>query len=235
MDDELMLYLASMHDMGIDWVMNSDRYTDTMTDIASLLPSEQKPVALLSCQRFIHLRQDDDAYQPLQAWNIEQIKCHTLLWNKIRPFFPQWRLEVESQFEIINCVANDLVFAYMVTPDQTPALRRLMQQFITDWPDAQISGNKDWTFILHASFSKAKVLKKCADILDVELNHVVAIGDGMNDITMLDGSITNFVGCPANASPEVIRAVRNAGGIVSGAQEAAGTLEIIQSFLEKLL
>ena len=234
MNDELMLYLASVHDMGIVWVMNSDRYTDTMADIASLLPAEQKPRALLSCQRFIHLRQDDDTYLPVQEWNIEQIKFHSLLWNKISPFFPQWRLEIESQFAILDCVVNDLVFAYRVKPDQAPALQRLMQQFITDWPAAQISANQEWTFILHASFSKAKVLKKCAKLLGIELNHVIAIGDGMNDITMLNGSVTNFVGCPANASPEVIRAVRNAGGIVSGAQEAAGTLEIIQKFLKKL-
>jgi len=124
-----------------------------------------------------------------------------------------------------------MVFAYRVMPDQTPALRRLMQQFITDWPDAQISGNKDWTFILHAAFSKAKVLKKCVELLGVELDHVIAIGDGMNDISMLDGSVTNFVGCPANSSSEVIKTVRNAGGIVSGAHEAAGTIDIIQRFI----
>ncbi len=235
MDNDLMHYLAAVQNMGIVWVMNSDRYTDTMADIASLLPGEQKPLALLSCQRFIHLRQDDDAYLPVQEWNAEQIKCHRLLWNKISPFFPQWRLEVESQFAILDSAVNDLVFAYRVTPDQTPALRRLIHQFITDWPDAQISGNNDWTFILHASFSKAKILKKCAQLLGVALNHVIAIGDGMNDITMLDGSVTNYVGCPANASPDVLRTVRNAGGIVSVEHEAAGTIEIIKKFLDKLL
>ena len=235
MDDALMLYLASVQDLGILWVMNSDRYTDTMVDIASLLPAQQKPHALLSCQRFIHLRQGDDDYQPVQDWNTEQIKCHSILWKKISPFFPNWRLEVESQFEILECVVNDLVFAYRLMPDQTPALRRLMQQFVTDLPDAQISGNKDWTFILHASFSKAKILKKCAELLAVEKDHIIAIGDGINDISMLNGSVTNFVGCPANASPEVMRAVRNAGGIVSGEEEAAGTLDVIQKFLEILL
>jgi hydroxymethylpyrimidine pyrophosphatase-like HAD family hydrolase len=235
MDDDLMRYLAAVQNMGIVWVMNSDRFTDTMADIASLLPAEQKPLALLSCQRFIHLRQNDDAYLPVHEWNAEQIHCHMLLWNKISPFFPQWSLEVESQFEILDCVVNDLVFAYRVTPEQTPALRCLMQHFISDWPDAQISGNKEWTFILHVSFSKAKVLKKCVELLGVESDQVIAIGDGMNDITMLDGSVTNFVGCPANSSSEVIKTVINAGGIVSRAHEAAGTIDIIQRFLDKLL
>ncbi len=167
MDSALMQYLASVRSLGIQWVMNSDRYTDTMADIASLLPAEQKPRALLSCQRFIHLRDGDDTYLPLEAWNAEQTQRHTELWTKIRPLFPQWRSTVESQFTLVDCVVNELVFAFRVSPEQTPALRGVMQQFITAQPDAQISGNQEWTFILHASFSKGKVLKKCAELLDI--------------------------------------------------------------------
>ena len=118
------------------------------------------------------------------------------LWKKIKPLFPQWRSEVESQFPILDCVVNDLVFAYRVSPDQTPALRKVMQQFIAGQPDAQISGNQEWTFILHASFSKAKVLKKCADLLSIPADHVIAIGDGINDITMLNGSSNKICRLP---------------------------------------
>jgi len=234
MDSDLVRYLASVRDRGIVWVMNSDRYTDTMAGIASLLPEQQKPLALLSCQRFIHLRDGDETYLPVEAWNVLQTQKHTALWKKISPLFPLWRAKVESQFSIVDCVVNELVFAFRVSPDQTPALRGVMQQFIKDQPDAQISGNQEWTFILHASFSKAKVLKKCAQLLGFSTDHIIAIGDGINDITMLDGSVTKLVGCPANASPEVIHAVRYAGGIVSGAHEAAGTLDIIRNFLAKL-
>jgi hydroxymethylpyrimidine pyrophosphatase-like HAD family hydrolase len=235
MDADLMQYLASVRDMGIVWIMNSDRYTDTMADIASLLPEKKKPKALLSCQRFIHLLNGDESYVPVQEWNLQQIKMHELLWNKISSHFPQWRSRVELQFPILDCVVNELVFAYRVTTDQTPDLRRVMKQFITPWPDAQISGNQEWTFILHASFSKAKVLKKCAELLGFDADHIIAIGDGINDITMLNGAVTQFVGCPANASPEVIEAVKQAGGIVSDAQEAEGTLDILRKFLIKLL
>jgi hydroxymethylpyrimidine pyrophosphatase-like HAD family hydrolase len=235
MDHALMQYLASVRDFGIEWVMNSDRYTDTMTEIASILPAEQKPLALLSCQRFIHLHDGDETYLPVEAWNTEQTQRHAKLWKKIRPLFPHWRSKVESQFIILDCVVNDLVFAYRVSPDQTPALRELMKQFISEEPEAQISGNQEWTFILHASFSKAKVLKKCAALLSISSDRVIAIGDGINDITMLNGAVTKFVGCPANASPEVIQTVRDAGGMVSGAHEAAGALDIIQNFLGKLL
>ena len=67
--------------------MNSDRYTDTMADIASLLPEEQKPLALLSCQRFIHLRNGNDTYLPVEAWNARTDKAaHGTLEKNKAPF-----------------------------------------------------------------------------------------------------------------------------------------------------
>jgi hydroxymethylpyrimidine pyrophosphatase-like HAD family hydrolase len=235
MDGALVQYLASVRNSGVAWVMNSDRFTATMADIASVLPAEQKPLALLSCQRFIHLHDGNGAYLPVEPWNAAQTAQHMELWGKISPFFPQWRAQVESQFTLLESVVNDLVFAYRVSPDRTPALREVMQQFILEQPDAQISGNQEWTFILHASFSKAKILKKCAELMRIPADRVIAIGDGINDITMLDGSVAKFTGCPANASPEVIQAVMHAGGIVSDAYEAAGAIDIIRQFLKKLL
>ena len=235
MNPELVEFLASIRAQGVAWVMNSDRYTDTMADIASLLPAEQKPLGLLSCQRFIHLLDGEKSYLPVEPWNQQQIQLHTVLWKKIRPFFPEWQSQVEARFTIRETVVNDMVFAYMVAPDQTPALRRLMQQFTEDFPDAQISGNHDWTFILHVAFSKARILQKCADILCIPPDKVIAIGDGINDISMLDGSVTKLVGCPANGAPDVMHAVRMVGGIIAQASEAAGTLEIIRAYLDRLL
>jgi hypothetical protein len=43
------------------------------------------------------------------------------------------------------------------------------------------------------------------------------------------------VGCPANASPEVIEAVTAAGGVVAEGTAAAGTLQILQQYCERLL
>lgn len=229
LDPALADYLASVP--GAAWVMNSDRYTDTMAEIAGLLPERQRPAGLLSCQRFIHLLNGGGQYLPVHDWNLRQIECHGELWEKIMPRFPRWREEVESRFSIREAVVNDLIFAYMVEPRETPELRLLMREFIRGVPDAQVSGNQDWTFILHAEFSKARVLKKGAELLGIPLERVIAVGDGVNDISMLNGSLTPLVGCPANAAQEVKDTVTAAGGIIAEASEAAGTLEILRRYL----
>ncbi len=232
MDPVLINYLHSLRSRGIRWVMNSDRYTDTMVGIAGLLGPEEKPAAILSCQRFIHLLNGNNTYLPEQAWNTEQLQHHTQLWDSILPYFHRWSLEIEQQFTVLDSVANDLVFAYMVTAEQTPRLRELMRTFITPWPDAQVSGNQEWTFILHAAFSKGSVLEKCAELMGIDQQHIIAVGDGINDLSMLDGSVTPQVGCPANASPEVIKAVTNAGGMVADSEGPAGTLQVIKQYMK---
>ena len=235
MDPELMQYIASLRSSGVVWAMNSDRYTDTMADIASLLPPEEKPAALLSCQRFIHLHNgDDNTYLPLHQWNKQQMLLHRALWGKIIPFFSDWKKKIEENYTIIDCVTNDIVFACMVPPEQTPSLRKRMLEFIKPWPDAQVSGNHDWTFILHAAFSKANILRRCAEQLGADAHRIIAIGDGINDISMLNGLVTPLVGCPANASREVIDAVTAAGGMVADAPAAAGTLQILKYYVSRI-
>lgn len=234
MEPELMQYIASLHSRGVAWVMNSDRYTDTMVDIASQLVPEEKPAALLSCQRFIHVLNGDNMYLPVHQWNKQQMILHKQLWDTISSCFADWENKIKEQFTLIDCVVNDIVFACMAPPDQTPQLRELVREFIKPWPDAQVSGNHDWTFILHAAFSKANVLGKCAEALGVPRQNIIAIGDGINDITMLNGSVTKMVGCPANASPEVIEAVTAAGGIVADAEAGAGTLQIIKHYVNRM-
>jgi len=231
MDPALMEYISSLKEQGAAWVMNSDRYTDTMIDIAMRLPAEQRPAAILSCQRFIHLLDSRACYVPASSWNSQQMKLHKGLWERLSPLFAEWHEDIAREFAIDSHAINDLVFAFMVPLDQTPSLRARMRELVRPWPDAQVSGNQEWTFILHASFSKARVLDKCAELLGVGSQQIIAVGDGFNDISMLNGSVTRMVGCPGNASAEVVQAVRGAGGIVAEGSAAAGTLHVLRHYM----
>jgi len=233
MEPGLMQYIASLRQDGVAWAMNSDRYTEAMIDIAAMLVPEQRPAAILSCQRFIHLLDGDEQYRPCSPWNNSQMLLHRDLWEKISPLFHQWQRLIDARFSVVDRVINDLVFAYMVPSDETPHLRRCIEELVSPWPDAQLSGNKEWTFILHEAFSKAGILKKCAELLGVNRQNIIAVGDGYNDITMLNGSVAAKVGCPADASSEVIDTVRRAGGFIAPGDNTAGTLQVLRHYLEQ--
>ncbi len=234
MEPELIDYITKLaEDAGFAWVMNSDRFTETMNDIAMLLHPAQMPCALLSCQRFIHLLDGENRYTPFSSWNKQQLIKHKKLWDIIAPNFEKWAEVIEQRFKIVDKAINDIVFAYMVNSEKTYELRRLMKEFISDYPEAQVSGNHDWSFILQSSFSKRSVLLKCAEVFGVKPENIIAVGDGLNDITMLDGSVTQMTGCPANASCEVKKAVKNTGGYIAEESDAKGTLQVIKYFVKK--
>jgi len=232
MDPDLMAYLRSVRDSGVRWVMNSDRYTETLVEIAKKLEPSDRPIAILSLQRFMSLLNGGNEYEPCEAWNSVQINKHNLLWKQISPYFDEWEEKVEKKFNVMDKVINDIVFAYMVSTDNIEELRQMMKSFLAPFPDANVSGNHDWSFMLHHAFSKAAVLSDLAKRMGVENDKIIAIGDGLNDISMLNGSVTERVGCPANASAEVMESVIKTGGRIASRENADGTLEIIKYYLD---
>ncbi len=233
MDPSIVDYLSGLSSAGVQWVMNSDRFTDAMIDIAMLLQDHARPKALLSCQRFMYRLDGAGGYAPLRSWNDRQMVLHRDLWGKISPCFRQWDTTIRKKFTVLDCGINDLVFAYMVPLDEVEPLRALMADFVNPWSDAQISGNHEWTFIVHSAFSKGRLLSAYAETAGVMKDNIIAIGDGLNDLTMLDGSVTGRVGCPANASREIVAAVTAAGGVVADREGPDGTLQILRHYLDQ--
>ena len=52
------------------------------------------------------------------------------------------------------------------------------------------------------------------------------------DISMLNGKVAAMSSCPANAIPDVQKAVRDAGGYVAQQQHGAGVCEALRYFVE---
>ncbi len=230
MHSGLMDLIAELRGMGYSWVLNSDRYTDMLIEVALLLPPELRPDAVMSAQRFIHTRDGNGNYKPLQQWNDSRMELHNVLWKDISPCFGDWQQEIESEFTVCESVVNDLVFAYRVPAGENTALHKRMRGYIRPWRFAQLSGNHEWSFILHADFSKAALLEHYCEWRGIETQKIIAVGDGFNDISMLDAGMTPNMGCPADAGTEVIEVVRAGGGYVAGRSGPEGTIEVLQYY-----
>jgi hydroxymethylpyrimidine pyrophosphatase-like HAD family hydrolase len=105
-----------------------------------------------------------------------------------------------------------------------------MLDYIRPWPRAQLSGNHEWSFILHTDFAKAELLRHYCAVCGIDTREIIAVGDGYNDISMLDGSLTPRAGCPADASPEVLAAVQAGGGYISRREGPEGTIDVLRFY-----
>ena len=81
-------------------------------------------------------------------------------------------------------------------------------------------------------FTKGMALKELALHLKVRRENILAIGNGHNDFSILDGAVARFTGCPANSEPEVMEVVHAAGGHVAQQQSLSGVIEVIDAVVE---
>ena len=81
-------------------------------------------------------------------------------------------------------------------------------------------------------FTKGLAVQELAQHLGVESSDLLTIGNGHNDISMLDGGVSGMMGCPSNSEPEVVEAVHEAGGHISTKRALGGVLDVIAAYQE---
>lgn len=79
-------------------------------------------------------------------------------------------------------------------------------------------------------FTKGLSLSELTRHLGMTAENVLAIGDGHNDISMLEPSVARQTGCPANAQPEVVSAVHTFGGHIASKPSLSGVMEILNAY-----
>lgn len=80
--------------------------------------------------------------------------------------------------------------------------------------------------------TKGMALSELAHYLSIERENVLTIGNGDNDISMLDGVVAGMVGCPSNSEPDVLKTVSRAGGHVASHRALRGVMEILEAYTE---
>lgn len=78
-------------------------------------------------------------------------------------------------------------------------------------------------------FTKGVAVINLARHLGITREATLCIGDGHNDISMLDGAAAAMTACPANASLEVMQTVHKSRGHIASRPGLDGTLEAIEA------
>ena len=79
-------------------------------------------------------------------------------------------------------------------------------------------------------FTKGLAVSELARHLEIKTEEILTIGNGHNDISMLDSAVAGMTGCPSNSEPEVMEAVNKAGGHIARGRALSGVLEIIGAY-----
>jgi len=79
-------------------------------------------------------------------------------------------------------------------------------------------------------FTKGLAVQELASHLGVGRENILAIGNGHNDISMLEGTVAALTGCPSNSDGEVMEVVHGAGGHIASGRALSGVMEILRAY-----
>ena len=80
---------------------------------------------------------------------------------------------------------------------------------------------------------KGDALNELSRKYNFSLHQTLAIGDGDNDLSMLNGSSAKMIACVGNACSKLKEVVKQAGGYQEEGNDVKGVVESIKHFLNK--
>jgi HAD superfamily hydrolase (TIGR01484 family) len=79
-------------------------------------------------------------------------------------------------------------------------------------------------------FTKGLAVTELARHLNVPPEQILVVGDGHNDISMMEMHPAIRTACPSNAAPEVIETVHRTGGHIAASRSLGGVMDILTAY-----
>lgn len=173
-------------------------------------------------------------YRPHAGWNL-RIRLHLLLSSlNIRGAIQEWHrlvLGITPHVTTIHRRRNRLCLRFEKDEDCNKAFE-LLKEKAREFRYLVVFRYLMEIDVRMVPFTKGLALQDLAERLDISRDEMLAIGNGHNDISMLDGRIARYTGCPGNAEVSVMQTVHKADGHVSREHILAGAIDVIDAHLE---
>lgn len=221
---------------GVAWCTNSGRDFDDqrrVLDASMHLGLRHKPIALLCSEALVYERRNG-SYVPAEPWNSRAYEGLRSLQVEVQArLLPELeRLSRAHRNATYFIGEHYLAFNVENGGGWPEKLQAELERLLEGIDGCRISRNGGWVAVIHVSLGKGAILREFARRAGFRLDEILAVGDHLNDLDMLNGRAARWVGCPANSAPEIVAAVRAAGGHVANAEGPLGTVEVIRRFVE---
>lgn len=172
---------------------------------------------------------DGSDWPGAQVWNSNRGRLVLQTNTKLLPCFEKLVDWASRQgFPIIRDISSDVSGMNVVfeTPYVAEEACLYLRKMLSDFPEVEISRNHHIVLALPRQASKGMALAKLAELLGLQAKQVLAIGDNINDLSMLSKDSGFTVATVANADTSVRCNVEEAGGFIADKAISLGVNEI---------
>lgn len=216
---------------GTQWAVVTGRHAASLSGlIADLMIRGLTPDYFVVEDACIYQRRGG-RFRAFWWWNLNIARRRRKQLAQYRPDVAAMVATLRRQYpEAQDLAQKRVIDLWLRLPDADAALtveRELRTHFAGN-PDFFVFRWEQEVCLMPTAGTKGDAIKKLLGHLQIDAESVLTIGDGPNDITMLDGTAGVRSGCVANAVPEVIDAVRKSGGHIAAGPCVQGVIECIR-------
>ena len=218
------------HAQPLAWGINTGRSLPQMVEGFSESHFPLLPDWVVAREREIYFL-GGGRWQPLQAWNHACEQQIHALFKHARKLLDAIR-HLDEQSTGAQWIAIDAEPAGILarTDEEMEWIVGKLQGLASAEPLLSWQRNSIYLRFGHRDFQKGSSLSEVARHYALHASACLAIGDGHNDLAMLDPRHARMIGCPGNALADVKHHVAAAGGYVAQALHGAGVIETLQHF-----
>ncbi len=183
------------------------------------------------CYRIVNGQPQED--EALARWNRERWEeARHVVEDIVLPQATEWlqklkELGLPPNRWVLDTRAGWLSTVYETVEDARKA-EAVLRQWARPFPELTVNRNAVFVGFIPKHGTKGKALQFLASYLDIPYHRVMAIGDSINDLDMLNGVYGFFPVAVANAEPDIKAAVQQAGGMITSQPASDGVAEAIE-------
>lgn len=221
---------------GTKWAIVTGRHKRSILPILnSFLGFQLQPDFIVLEDAYIYHFQRRRGMRGFHGWNLRLRWKRALLWRRGRGVLQKWQKEMEKDFPEMRVLSHETVDLWMEFPSKKMAERgeMLLKHKTAEHLDFDVLRWGKELFLAPSIGKKGEAVERLSDYLQISGDRIFAVGDGANDINMLEGWAAGMAACVANAPKEIQQVVQHGGGYVANSRNISGVIEALHFYLEK--
>jgi HAD superfamily hydrolase (TIGR01484 family) len=227
-----MELIRELQGAGAIWAINTGRSVDLLESGLANFKFEFRPDFILTTERDVFRPGGNgNKWEPFGDWNDRCARDHAELFSSAQPVLAEVVDFVAQETKARLIYASDRLEGLAAeNEEEMERIAKFIEQARAGHPNFDYQRNGIYLRFCHTDYHKGAALAELARLIEIPRDNIFATGDHHNDISMLDGKVAGMPSCPANAIPDVQKAVRSAGGYVAQQEHGAGVHEALSYF-----
>jgi HAD superfamily hydrolase (TIGR01484 family) len=208
------------------WIINTGRTWESLREELVRRKTPIWPDWAVAVEREIWLVREKRGIGWFE-WNRKCELLHAQLFDAVKPL---WKLidDYVTRHTEAHLVedARSPVGIIASSEEEADEISAYIDPLLQNWPNMVAVRNSVYFRFSHKFYNKGACLEAIADGLGIGPSQIMAVGDHLNDLPMLERRYAWHLGCPGNAVDEVKEKVQAEGGYVASALVGEGTVEV---------